>query len=312
MFNVTLIIPTYNRPKLLNDCIESILIQTRLPDELIVVDDGDLDEIPLESQCTQAGIALRYIKKDVPGLTESRNAGVRIATGDIIFFLDDDVILDREYIDQIMVVYENAPDDRIGGVGGAITNIKPMHLHRRLRRWVERFFIISGFQEGRVLPSGYFTDFTASIPGGETLKDVDFLSGGVMSFKRQIFEQFRFTDRYRAYGLGEDKDFTFQVAQQYRLVFNKKATLVHLEAIEMRPDKRLWGKKFVLGRYLFFRDHVLKNPWQWILFAYATTGYLIIRTMIFYVSWRKENAEHVLGILDGIYDIIRQRVLIRR
>ena len=118
MFKVTLIIPTYNRPKLIKDCIESILVQTRLPDELIVVDDGDLDEIPLEFQCIQAGIALRYIKKDVPGLTESRNAGVRIATGDIIFFLDDDVILDREYIDQIMVVYMKMPR-MIGSEGWA-------------------------------------------------------------------------------------------------------------------------------------------------------------------------------------------------
>ncbi len=287
----------------------SILDQTVKPREVIVVDDGNLAGIPLEKECMEAGIACRYLKKEVPGLTESRNAGVNLARGEIIFFLDDDVILSKTYIGEILRVYETDVQKEIGGVGGVISNLKPLTLQRWLRKGVEILFMISGVEEGRVLLSGFFTDFFPLNPGGSHLKNVDFLSGGVMSFRRAIFEEFRFTDRYRAYGLGEDKDFTYQVSQKYRLVLNKKATLIHLESHEMRPDKRVYARKFVLGRYLFFRDHVQEKPWQRVFFAYSLVGYLIIRTIIFYLSWKRENAEHVLGILDGVGDIINQRVL---
>ena len=89
-------------------------------------------------------------------------------------------------------------------------------------------------------------------PEERCLKMLIFCPAGSCLLSGKFLEQFRFTDRYRAYGLGEDKDFTFQVAQQYRLVFNKKATLLHLEATEMRPDKRLWGKKFCTGKISVF------------------------------------------------------------
>lgn len=288
---------------------QSILDQTVKPHEVIVVDDGNLAGIPLEKECMAAGILCRYLKKEVPGLTESRNAGVRLARGDIIFFLDDDVILSKTYIGEILRGYDTGDSKEIGGVGGVISNLKPLTLKRWLRKGIEIFFMISGVREGRVLLSGFFTDFSPLKSGGSPLKDVDFLSGGVMSFRRAIFDEFRFTDRYRAYGLGEDKDFTYQVSQKYRLVLNKRATLIHLEAHEMRPDKRVYARKFVLGRYLFFRNHVQEKPWQRIFFAHALMGYLVIRTIIFYLTWKKENAAHVLGILDGVGDIINQRVL---
>lgn len=304
-----MIIPTYNRLSQLKDCMQSILDQTVKPHGVIVVDDGNLAGIPLEKECMAAGIQCRYLKKEVPGLTESRNAGLKLACGEIVFFFDDDVILSKTYIAEILRVYETDAQKEIGGVGGGITNLKPMTLARWLRKGVEILFMISGVAEGRVLASGFFTDFLPVKSGGPHLKNVDFLPGCAMSFRKEIFEEFQFTDHYRAHGLGEDKDFSYQVSQKYRLVLNKKATLVHLESHEMRPDKRLYARKFVLGRYLFFRDHVQEKPWQWIFFAYSLVGYLMIRTIIFYLSWRRENSEHVLGILDGVGDILNQRVL---
>ena len=97
-FKTSVIIPTYNRPEDLKNCIRSILNQSVKPDEVIVIDDGNLPEFPLLKECKDTGIHCIFHKKNIPGLTASRNAGVKLSTGDIIFFLDDDVELLSGYI----------------------------------------------------------------------------------------------------------------------------------------------------------------------------------------------------------------------
>ena len=47
MFDISIIIPTYNSPEELQNCLASILEQTVLPGEIIIVDDGNLEQIPL-------------------------------------------------------------------------------------------------------------------------------------------------------------------------------------------------------------------------------------------------------------------------
>jgi glycosyltransferase involved in cell wall biosynthesis len=101
---VSVIIPTYNRQKDLKTCLNSILIQTKLPKEVIIVDDSDNDKI--ENLITEENgifenknIDLRYIRnKRGKSLTIARNVGIDNSTGDVVLFLDDDVILDKDYI----------------------------------------------------------------------------------------------------------------------------------------------------------------------------------------------------------------------
>ena len=63
-----------------------------------------------------------YIKKSKPGAARSRNIGLQKATANIIMFLDDDVILDKDYIKNVMEVFKNDECEKIGGVGGDIAN----------------------------------------------------------------------------------------------------------------------------------------------------------------------------------------------
>ena len=309
MYKASVIIPTFNRPQELHDCIQSIFKQTVKPYELIIVDDGDLSEIPIEDECKDAGIHFIYHKKDLPGLTESRNAGISLSHGDIIFFFDDDVVLSPTFLEEIIKVYDSDVMEMVGGVGGMITNLKPLNLSRRIRKLFEIIFLISGIREGKVLRSGFFTNLFESKFPIRGIKEVDFLPGGAMSFRKEIFQEFSFTDRYRSYGFGEDKDFSYQVSKKYSLLLNRAAKLIHIESPKMRPDKKTYGKKIVLGRYLFFRDHVKKNWWDWVFFYYSVFGYFIIRLIISIVSPGRDNSAHLTGIFSAIRDIIAGRVM---
>jgi len=298
----SVIIPTYHRPDELRTCLESILVQTVKPDEVLVIDDGALDAPPLRKECEADGIAYVYHRKDTPGLTQSRNKGVALSSGDIVFFLDDDTVLLPDYVEKMLAVYAEDPEEEIGGVGGDLANPAPFGRLHRVRLLFDVLFMNKGLREGRVLPSGFCTEIGQSGVPARRVVDADFLPGGICSYRRKVFDDFTFTDGYRDLGLGEDKDFSFQVSRRYKLKVTPFAKLHHLEASAMRPDSRVAGRKFVIGRYLFFRDHMKRGWWSWLFFYYAVLGYLLIRTAIMVGTFRRSEVNRVAGICGAIRD----------
>lgn len=310
MLSASIIVPTYNRPDELEVTLESILYQTRKPNEVIIIDDGNLPVSPLRYEFEAADIKYTYRQKNKPGLTESRNLGVSLTTGDIILFLDDDVKLFKDYIETILDVYEDDTKKEIGGVGALIVNHKPLTLARRIRHLYDRLFLISGKIEGIALPSGFCTNYGATSHPPTHLMAVDFLSGAACSYRAGVFDQLGFTDRYRDFGFGEDKDFSIQVAERYRLLLQPKARLYHFESPLMRPDLYNTGRKFILGRYLFFRVHSYRGWWSWILFGYAMTGYIASRFFITLLSCRRKEWRRMLGIASALKDIFKGDTLL--
>jgi glycosyltransferase involved in cell wall biosynthesis len=94
---ISVIVPTYNRDDLLPRALDSILHQTRLPDEIIVVDDGSTDNTAeVIKPYIQQGI--RYLPKQNGGPSSARNLGIQSATGEFIGFLDSDDQWQPEYL----------------------------------------------------------------------------------------------------------------------------------------------------------------------------------------------------------------------
>lgn len=304
----SVIIPTYNRPEELRRCIESIIGQTVKPDELIIVDDGYLDELPCLNECENAGICYIYLRKEPPGLTASRNAGINKASGDIVFFFDDDVVLFPDYFQETLNIYFKDTDGKVGGVGGAIDNNKPLRITDKVRRLFERLFLVTGSREGEVLSSGFCTNFgDTDTPIGEPAY-VDFLSGGVSSFRKEVFKEFQFnTDHYLRYGMGEDKDFSYRVSKKYRLVYTPRARLLHLESPAMSPNLYRKARMYINFVHIFFRDNVCRSPLHWVVFYYALTGYTLSKALILLISPNKNKYYFFKGVLAGISDVILKR-----
>ena len=92
-FLVSAIIPTYNRRTILPRALESVLAQTRQPDEVIVIDDGSTDgtgDMLGETFAHRFGERLRYVWQANAGVSAARNHGMRLARGDAFAFLDSD------------------------------------------------------------------------------------------------------------------------------------------------------------------------------------------------------------------------------
>ena len=86
--SVSVVIPAYNSARFISEAIESVLKQTVLADEIIVIDDGSTDETALIAE--SFGPPVRVFRRPNSKQAASRNFGVREATSEWIAFLDAD------------------------------------------------------------------------------------------------------------------------------------------------------------------------------------------------------------------------------
>ena len=84
---VTVVVTCHNQGHFLRESIGSILSQTRLPDEILIVDDGSSDNTRDEARRFPEVI---YIRQDNSGLAAARNTGLSRSRGDLLVFLDAD------------------------------------------------------------------------------------------------------------------------------------------------------------------------------------------------------------------------------
>ena len=96
---VSVIIPTYNRKDMLRDTLHTLARQTYPTDffEVIVVDDGSTDGTP-EIAEEAFPFTLRYFRQSNQGATAARNLAARQSRADILVFLDDDILVEPDYL----------------------------------------------------------------------------------------------------------------------------------------------------------------------------------------------------------------------
>lgn len=88
---ISIIVPIYNVEEYIHKCVDSILAQTHKNLEIILVDDGSPDNCPaICDEYAQQDSRIRVIHKPNGGLSDARNAGLDVAQGDYIGFVDSD------------------------------------------------------------------------------------------------------------------------------------------------------------------------------------------------------------------------------
>lgn len=150
MTSVSVIIPTYNGSRYICQTVESVLRQTYRDREVIVVDDGSLDQTgellkPYRDR-------IRYYRQDNQGVAAARNFGLEVARGKWINFLDhDDWLLPQKLALQVKV-FEQQPTvgmvhsgwRRVNQWGEPLTNVEPWHdsPNLDLHEWLQRMPVL--------------------------------------------------------------------------------------------------------------------------------------------------------------------------
>jgi len=109
---VSVIIPAYKVAAFIRETIDSVLAQTFADYEVIVINDGSPDTLELERALEPYGRQIRYIKQENQGAGAARNAGLRLASGRFVAFLDgDDVYLPNFLEEQMQLIQSDGGYD---------------------------------------------------------------------------------------------------------------------------------------------------------------------------------------------------------
>lgn len=100
---ISVIVPIYKVEAYLNRCIQSILNQTWTDFELILIDDGSPDRCPdICDWWKEKDKRITVIHKENGGLSDARNAGLKVAVGEFIVFVDSDDWVEPDYLQVLM------------------------------------------------------------------------------------------------------------------------------------------------------------------------------------------------------------------
>jgi len=220
---ISAVIPTKNRVNDLLEAVVSVIGQVRKPDELIVIDQSDSDEAQekVSKLVSESGadFDLVYIHdQSVAGLVHAKDRGVSESSGDVVSFLEDDVVLMDDYFFEMEQGFLQNP--RMLGCCGVATSVPTFTSFYR--------FTFSLFHQG------LFRDERVSVSGhgekeNKVLLQSRCLSGGISAYRREVFERNRF-DLLNEFFMYEDIEFSTRASRIFgkdRFFINTAIRLDH-------------------------------------------------------------------------------------
>lgn len=283
----SLIVCTYMRPESLILLLKSVQNQTLYPNEILIID-GSVNYNTENVLKENSFKSIKYflVSDKNRGLTRQRNFGISKVNSDseIVCFLDDDTVLERDYFAEIINTFQNSND--IIGVGGvAINEYKWKPQDENVSYNPKRQYLFEGFvyKEGLrnvvrnylglasnlgpgKMPA-YSHGKTCGFPMTGKTYDVDLLIGMSMAFRKSVFDNIMFSNFFIGYGLYEDADFSLRALQFGRNVINTKVKLSHYHAPSGRPNQYKYGKMVVRNGWYVWRvknhNPSLKDHFKW-------------------------------------------------
>ena len=228
----SLVICTRNRLNDIVTCLEVLACQVQQFDQIIIVDASD---IPLNKQnrfvrvfhaSHFAATALLYLHT-FPGTSFQRNRGIEHATGDIIYFLDDDARIACDYLKRFADCFAQHPE-YVGGMGDIIDLPRQSYWSY----WFYRFFGLHG-----PAGSGAFTwaGMTKQAYGASTFRSVESLNG-CAAYRTEVLKKYLFDEVLPGRAALEDADLSWRISRQYLLFFAPSVRLSHIPSTTGRDS----------------------------------------------------------------------------
>ncbi|MDY0987429.1 glycosyltransferase [Flavobacterium sp. CFBP9031] len=323
----SLIICTYMRPEPLVKLLNSVNIQSKYPDEILIID-GSLDKETKKALDKNNFKNLKYflVSDRDRGLTRQRNFGISKVASDseIVCFLDDDIVLETDYFENLLNTYNLFPS-ALGAAGYIINNNAAWSLNLENEPLQYNHFYYDGwkrkYSQRYVLrkkmgllddcPPGFMPESgnakaLSFFPPTNKIYPTESFSGGVSSFRKEILDKIKFSEYFEGYGLYEDTDFTFRLSKLGNIYVNTSAKLYHYHDEAGRPNKFEYGKMVLRnGWYVWrvaFPKPRFKSRIEWNLIAWLL---IIIRASnIVSTKKKKEAITETLGRIYGWFSII--------
>lgn len=246
---ISVIIPCRNGARTVAASVSSALAQSVAPLEVLVVDDASDDATAAVAEEAGATVVRNAVRRNAGG---ARNAGLEIAQGDLIAFLDADAVAAPDWLERAGAFLESHPE--YAAVGGRIANGRP-----------DRYGSLD-----------YFMNHSEWIAGEEGERST-FPTMSVV-YRRSAIEGLRFIES----NSGEDTAFALEVrARGGRLWFDPGIAITHYHERLDWPSFR--DHQVVCGRTIFWTRSLLDRPgkflvtWPILLFTFPHLWLMLLR-----------------------------------
>ncbi|MCL4361608.1 glycosyltransferase [Candidatus Dependentiae bacterium] len=288
----SVIVCTRNRPNDLSNFLNSLEKQISIPNELIIVDSSDVplennDQFKNQFNSEHFPSTKLIYKHSQPGLTLQRNIGLSLFHGELVYFFDDDTILEPDYIQKMNDVFIENPN--YGGGMGFVKNI--VSKKNNFYRMFHKIFLLQrDYASGKFTMSGMPTHTY----GLNNFKNVQVLGGCCMAFRSHVFLKHKFDENLKFYASMEDCDFSARVSKDHQLFYNPAAKLMHLQSPTAREKIENSCAMYIHNySYLFFKNFFKHNPLKIFAYAWSVLG-LLLESLIF------RDKIHFNGYIKGL------------
>jgi len=249
------------------NCINSLIEQSVYPNELIII--CHKDDFETRSRLNKLCLPFNFKILTVnAGVCTSRNKGIENSNGGILVFLEDDILLPRNYLESVLSIFK---DDRINVVTGYVfdrsdlcnkylvrkndieflknniddsffqfilnndnickINIVSNFYYRFIRKIIKYIFIMDSRRPGVILPSGYKSEMPEINKIGHAVK-VQWLFGGNFAARRFVFDEYFFNTDLEKYGLAinEDLELSSRLLHNYDIILSPDLIIYHLKS----------------------------------------------------------------------------------
>jgi len=246
----SLVIATYKRAHILPRCLLLAAEQTRPPIQIVVVDASpDFEtcrqQVLSEIAPTFPNISWEYVAAERASSASQRNQGVRLATGDVLFLIDDDSLMYPDCAEEAMKIYEADTENKIGGI--ALVHVpqppekardraeankpatpSPNSFLRKLKYNLHRPFRA----ESTHLPydDRYPDHKLPDSVQGMAITPIRMIGGCFMTLRREMAIREPFEVCLERYAAAEDLDESYRVSRHAALVRAFRARIHHVAA----------------------------------------------------------------------------------
>lgn len=223
---ISVIIPTFNRSKLLVKCLNSLINQTIKPDEIIIIDNSvnkSAKDLFLKYKNKIKKVEIRYFSEKRKGTSFARNLGIINAKGKYLLFIDDDCIADKFLIENYLKALKKNPII-LGGVRNGSNNIYS---------FLENLSTKHFFQKGYIKKDGGYYSFF--------IDSKNFVINRLFLLKNNLY----FDNNYAPYCIFEDIELGLRISLllKKKIVFEKDAFVYHYGRDNFLDHiKREWRK----------------------------------------------------------------------
>jgi len=228
---IAVTIGVYNEEKNIACLIESILKQTTIPDEVIIVDDGSKDRTAeIIKKYSKKNNIIKYIYQENSGPASARNKAWRFSNSDICIFTDGDCVPNSDWIEKLIMPFSDA---KVGATAGSYRTINDKNILANFIgleiEW--RYHKI----KGKVDVHGTYN----------------------LAVRKSVLEEIGGINEKYSEPSGEDWDMTYKISQKYDIIYVPEAIVGH-----HHPEKFIWYIKNQIrksfDRIKVYKDHFNK------------------------------------------------------